>query len=130
MHRLQGQWYLGEMLLAAVRFQGWWRVLDGHQQYLHGRQLGKWGMAMCQLQNGDPKGPDVSQAVVSDRHSYNVRSANEAAQEYASGLASDPKQLFGKHQLKQHFILSSAKTKRAQTIWPCMLKLYMQGVRG
>ena len=69
MHRLQGQWYLGEMLLAAVRFQGWWRVLDGHQQYLHGRQLGKWGMAMCQLQNGDSKGPDVSQAVVSGRHS-------------------------------------------------------------
>ena len=57
--------HLREVLLVA--FQLWWRVLDSHQQHLHGGKAGKWCMAMGHLQDGDPKRPDVGQLIVSAR---------------------------------------------------------------
>ena len=54
--------YLGEVLLVTLQLRR--GVLNGHQQHLHGWETGKWCVAMRHLQDGDAKGPDVSQLIV------------------------------------------------------------------
>lgn len=59
--------YLGKVLLVTLQLR--WRVLNGHEQNLHGWKAGKWCMTVCHLQDGDAKGPDVSQLIVPEQSS-------------------------------------------------------------